>query len=236
MARKFWPGEDPLGRRFRVGGMDGPLVRVVGVSGDVIHHWFMRRDYPTFYRPFAQAPVGNLVFGIRTQGEPEAFAVDARRAVAAVDPSQPAGDVVSLRYALHRTTIGIQYGAGIMAVFGVVALVLAVTGVYAVMAYRIGLRETEFGVRIALGASPWQLVGLAIGQAGRLTAIGLGVGIVLAIALSRGMNAAFQGAMAPDATSFVVLSLTLASTALLAALVPARRALGVDPARLLRSS
>lgn len=235
MAQKFWPGKDPIGRRFRVGGVDGPEVAVVGVCGDVIHHWFARREHPTFYRPYAQAPVGNMAFALRTRGEPEAFALAARRAVAAVDPNQPAWDVTSLRYALHRSTIGVQYGAGIMAVFGLVALVLAVSGVYAVMAYRIGLRESEFGVRVALGASPLQVLRLALGQAGRLTLLGLCLGLGLALVLARFMNAAFQGALAPDALSFVALSLMLAGTAFVAALIPARRALRADPMRLLRA-
>jgi putative ABC transport system permease protein len=235
MARRFWPGADPIGRRFRVGGVDGPLVSVVGVCGDVIHHWFARRDYPTFYRPYAQSPGAYLAFALRTRGEPEAFALAARRAVTAVDPNQPAADVISMRYALYRTTIGVQYGAGIMAVFGIVALVLAVSGVYAVMAYRIGLRESEFGVRVAMGASPRQVLGIALGQAGRLTLAGLGIGFLLAFALARAMNAAFQGVMAPDALSFAALGLVLLVTAMVAALIPARRALRADPMRLLRS-
>ena len=98
-AERFWPGQDPIGKRFRMlnGELDTPWLAVVGVSGDVIHQWVLRRHAPTFYRPFVQAPSQDLSFALRTSGDPEALAASVRRALAAVDPDQPAYQLRSLR-------------------------------------------------------------------------------------------------------------------------------------------
>lgn len=235
MAERFWPGQDPLGRRFRAGSADAPLLTVIGVCGDVIHHWFARRNYPTFYQPYLQAPSAYMMFAVRVQGEPEALGVGVRKAVAAVDPDQPAHDVMSMRRAISRSTIGLQYGAAVMGVFGALALLLAVSGIYGVMAYRVSLREAEYGIRMALGASSGDLLRLTLGQASRLTALGIAAGLALAFGLGRAMESAFAGAVEPDPASFLAFSATLAACSLLAAWIPARRALAADPSRLLRS-
>ncbi len=235
MAERFWPGRDPLGRRFRVGGEQTPWVTVVGVSGDVVHHWFARRNYPTFYRPYAQEPSASLAFALRTEGDPETLALAARQAVREADPDLPAAEVRSMRRAIGDSTIGLQYGAAILAAFGVLALVLAASGVYGVMAYRVSLRRREFGVRLALGATAGDLVRLSLGQALRLVTLGLVLGAGMGYALTRAITSAFQGAVAPDPVSFVAVAVVLAAATVAAAAVPARRALALDPARVLRS-
>src|SRR5262249_9026840 len=115
-ADRHWPGRDPLGRRFRLGGEDAPWITVVGVAGDVIQHWASRRSSPTCYRPYAQDPSQDLGFALRTSGEPEAAAASARQAIAAVDPYQPAYQVWSMRRSIAVSSVGLQYAAGIMAV------------------------------------------------------------------------------------------------------------------------
>jgi putative ABC transport system permease protein len=234
-AERHWPGRDPVGQRFRAGGDDSPLIAVVGVSGDVIHNWFARRNHPTFYRPFDQAPSRQIAFAVRTSGDPEALAASARRALAAVDPEQPAFNVRTLHRAISVSTIGLQFVAGVMAVFGALAVLLAVSGVYGVMAYRVSLRTLEIGVRMALGASPADVLRLTLGQAARLTAAGLAIGTGLGFAGSRAIEGALMGAIPFDATAFAAMTALLAAAALLAAYVPARRALAVDPTRALRS-
>ena len=121
----------------------------MGVSGDVVQHWASRRNYPTCYLPYAQDPQADIGFALRTAGDPEATTPAARVAIAAVDPDQPAYQVWSMRRSISVSTIGLQYVAAIMAVFGGLALVLAISGVYGVMSYRVSLRTLEFGVRVA---------------------------------------------------------------------------------------
>jgi putative ABC transport system permease protein len=235
LAERYWPGRDPLGRRFRLGDEHAPWLTVVGVSGDHIHQWFTRRNYPTSYRPFAQDPRTDVTFALRTTGHPEALAPAARLAVSAVDPSQPAYNVWSQRRAISLSTIGLQYVAAIMAVFGGLALVLAITGVYGVMSYRVNLRTQEIGVRVALGASARDVLRLTLAQAVRLTAAGLVVGGAAGLAAARAISSALMGTIPFDAATFAVATAFLATTALLAAYVPARRALAIDPAQALRA-
>lgn len=235
LGERYWPGRDPIGRRFRLGGADVPWITVVGVSGDVIHHWAARRNYPTCYRPYRQGPTPDIGFALRTTGDPEAITAEARRAVAAVDPYQPAYQVWSMRRSISLSTIGLQYVAAVMAVFGALALVLAVSGVYGVMSYRVSLRTLEIGVRVALGATAGDVLRLTMAQALRLTAAGLAVGSGLGLAAARTLSATLMDTIPFDTTTFATAMAVLAAAALLAAYVPARRALSVDPARALRS-
>jgi putative ABC transport system permease protein len=234
-AERYWPGRDPIGRRFRPGTGDAPWVTVVGVCGDVIHQWFSRRNHPTYYRPYAQDPRIDVAFALRTRDDPDALAAAARRAVTAVDPDQPAYDVRSMRRALALATIGLQYVAAIMAAFGALALALAVSGVYGVTSYRVSLRTQEIGVRVALGASARDVLRLTMGQAAALTGLGLVVGSALGLAAARGLQAALMGAVELDPRTFASVTALLAVAALVAAYVPARRALAVDPSRALRA-
>jgi putative ABC transport system permease protein len=207
----------------------------VGISGDVIHQWVMRRDYPTMYRPMRQEPRTRLAFAMRTAGDPDALTSAVGRALMDVDSDQPADDILSMRRAIARGTIGMQYVAGIMAAFGILALVLALSGVYGVLSYRVSLRTAEIGVRMALGATRRHVLKLTLGQAVRLSAIGLGVGAVLAFGTGRLLSSALQGAVASDPASLLVATVALAFAALLAAWIPARRAMSIEPAIALRA-
>ncbi|PYR13725.1 MAG: hypothetical protein DMG00_06115, partial [Acidobacteria bacterium] len=232
MARKFWPS-GAVGQRLRVA--DGAWMRVVGVCGDVVHDWFDSRKVPTLYRPLVQAPSDGLVFAIRTAADPLGAVADARTAVARVDPTQPIFDVMSKREVLSQKTISLQYIARVMAAFAGLALMLAVLGLYAVMSYLIAQRVREIGVRIALGATGRDVKSLTLSQAARLTATGLAVGSLLAVALGRAMEAGLLGLVSSDVRLTALLALALGATALAASYFPARRAAAVDPIVALRS-
>ena len=233
MARTFWPGEDPIGRRMRV--RNGPWLTVVGVSGDIIQDWFNRRNAPTFYQPFAQAPSSGVGFVLRTQGDPAAVSTAARQVLLQIDPEQPVFDLMTMRTALKERTIGLQYLSAIMTVSAALALLLAIVGLYAVMAYMVAQRTHEIGVRIALGASPTDVMRLTVGQAARLTLVGTAIGLGLSIALSRLMEAGMLGIASSDARVSLLFAAVLIASALLAGYLPARRAAAIDPIVALRA-
>jgi putative ABC transport system permease protein len=233
MARKYWPHEDPIGRRLRTPG-EGWMT-VVGVSGDIIHDWFLRHNAPTLYRPYRQLPTGYFAIMIRTTGDPSSLASPVRRALLAIDPSQPVFEVMTMRRALHERTIGLQYLVAIMTVFAAIALVLASVGLYALISYLVTQRRHEIGLRIALGASSAQVVQLTIGQALKLTLTGTAIGLLLSIALSRLMQAGLVGVGSMDTRVFAAFAMVLIGTALLAGYLPARRAAAIDPAVALRT-
>ncbi|HEY3885982.1 MAG TPA: ABC transporter permease [Vicinamibacterales bacterium] len=233
MARKYWPGEDPLGRRVRIVG--GAWLTVVGISGNIIHDWFNSRNAPILYRPFAQAPTADFGIAVRSADDPSSVAKAARRALLAVDPTQPVFDIMTLRRALHERTIGLQYIAAIMTVFGGIALILATVGLYALLTYFVAQRRQEIGIRIALGASTADVLRLTIGQALRLTLTGAAAGLALAIALSRVMESAILGIATIDARLLIGFSALLVATALVAAYLPARRAASIDAMSALRA-
>ena len=232
MARKFWGNEDPIGGRLRAG--DGPWLTVVGVSGDVIHDWFIRRNTPVMYRPLTQAPSDYLCAVVRTSGDPAVLAPDVRRALLQVDPDQPVFDVMTMRRALHERTIGLQYLAAIMTTFAAIALVLAAVGLYALITYFVAQRRHEIGVRMALGASARDVLRLTVGQALRLTITGTAIGLILSIALGRLMQAGMLGVADLDVRVFAGFAAVLIVTALLAGYLPARRAAAIDPINALR--
>jgi putative ABC transport system permease protein len=185
--------------------------------------------------PLAQAPIYTLTMALRTSGDPMALVSGARAAVARVDPEQPIFDVMTLRTVLGDRTISLKYIASVMAAFAGIALLLAVLGLYAVMTFLVARRVREIGVRIALGASRRDVVKLALSQAIRLTAAGVGIGALLATALSRAMEAGLLGVVSSDFRLTALLAAVLAITAIAAGYLPARRAAAVDPTTALRA-
>lgn len=235
MAARYWPGREAIGQRFRAGDADSPWITVVGIAGDHLHHWFSRRDAPTFFVPYAQLPRYGVSFALRLRdGQPEP-AREVRAAMAAIDPLQPVFDLRPQRASIRDNTLGLRLVSGVMSIFAGVALLLAVTGVYGVMAYRVSLRRQEFGVRIALGASAADVLRMTLGQSMRLAAVGLAVGLAASLAVGRAVGATLRGAADLDATLALGAAAALAAVTFVAALVPARRALAADPADVLRA-
>jgi putative ABC transport system permease protein len=233
MARKYWPGENVVGRRVRFAG--GAWMTIVGVSGDVIQDWLLRRNVPTLYRPIAQAPPDAFGLVARTTGDPAGVAGGIRAALLRVDPTQPVFDMMTMRRQLHERTIGLQYLASIMAIFAALGLILAAVGLYAVIAYSVVQRRHEIGLRMALGATAGDVVRLTVGQALKLTAVGTAIGLALSIALTRVMEAALFGIATADAAVFALFAAVLGAAALLASYLPARRAAAIDPTLALRA-
>ena len=233
MAKKFWPGEDPVGRRLKI--QDGPWLTVVGVCGDVIHDWFLRRNNAAMYRPILQAPSDYFGVVVRATGDATMVAGAVREALLRVDPNQPVFELMTMRRALHERTIGLQYLAAIMAVFAALALLLATLGLYAVISYLVTQRRHEIGLRIALGASGADVMRLTVGQAFRMALVGTAIGLALSIALTRAMEAGLLGIATMDLRVFAGFSAVLMAAALLAGFVPARRAARIDPMVALRT-
>jgi putative ABC transport system permease protein len=233
MAAKFWPNEDPIGRRLKT--RNGPWITVVGICGDIIQDWFDRRNSPTMYRPLAQSPSDYLSIVVRTSGDPTVAAGAIRQALLRVDATQPVFETMSMRQRLWERTIGLRYLSSIMAAFAVLALVLAAVGLYAVISYLVAQRRHEIGLRIALGATRRDVMRLTVGQAFTLAGIGIGIGLALSFALARLMQAGLLGIATMDLRVFAGFSAALMAAALLAGYLPARRAARIDPMVALRA-
>jgi putative ABC transport system permease protein len=243
MAEKFWPGREAVGRRFRVVPPAGAptatteprWITVVGVAGNHMHHWFDRRDYPTYFVPYAQEPRLWMHFVVRTQGPPEAFETEVRRALSSVDANLAPFEVMSLDRARAEGAIGLTFAASVMSTLAGLALVLAVSGIYGVTSYQVSARLRDLGVRVALGATQVDLLRAVIGRVAQLSAIGLVVGWGLAILAGKGLASVLRGAAHLDVPMALLAASVLALAATLAAFLPARRALMLDPVEVLRS-
>jgi putative ABC transport system permease protein len=227
IARHYWPDSDPIGRRIRLGA-HAPWLTVVGVAGDT-KDWFTNRVIPRVYVPFPQSPGSSIALYVRTDSNPMLAAGALKAKVREVDKNQPVYDVKSMEEQLIEETSGVRASASMMSMFATIALVLAVTGIYAVISYSVVQRTHEVGVRIALGASSADVVKLTMRRAVFLAGIGLAVGLPAAFALTRLMSSVLFDVVALDWTVFASFTVVLASSAILAGYIPARRATKVDP-------
>jgi putative ABC transport system permease protein len=233
MAEEYWPGQDPIGRRFRITS-DDKWVTIVGIVPDVRHTWFMNRLDPTFYVPLGQWGPSDMVFTLRGSGDAPSLAQAGRAAVLSLDPDQPVYGVATMRQVRADRTLGLGFAAAFMGGFGLVGLVLAAVGVYGVMAYAVSQRTHEIAVRIALGAGRKDVLKSTVGRGLVVTGTGLAVGFIGAFALGKLMENVLFGSVRMDLLSFVVFPALLASVALVASIVPGRRAMRVDPIVALR--
>ncbi|MGE3276254.1 MAG: ADOP family duplicated permease [Vicinamibacterales bacterium] len=234
LADRYWPGEPAVGHRFRLA-EDGPWVEVVGVVGDLTEDWFMRTRTAAVYRPMAQDPSWAMAITARTVGDPVQAGGALRQAVAAADPDLPVAQVRSMNQVVADKVAGINFLANALAVMSLIALALALMGMYSLMAFMAARRTQEIGVRLALGASRWEVIRLTGAQALKITAAGVVVGAALAFALGRVMESALFGLV--TLTPWVLLGVALGLTvvALAAGYLPARRASRLDPALALRT-
>jgi putative ABC transport system permease protein len=195
---------------------------------------FDRNPAPTIYVSVAQQPELSSAFVVRTSGDPLALAASVSAQMRSVDPDQPAFDVRSLEQVLSDNVSGIEQTARMMLAFAFSALALAAAGIFAVMAYSVTQRTHEIGVRIALGARRFDVLQLVIGFAMKMAAIGLVIGLVLATLLTRALSSVLFGVVQTDVAMFALLTVLLAGVAAMAAYLPARWAMKVDPIIALR--
>jgi putative ABC transport system permease protein len=233
-ARRYWPDQDPLGRRFRTSA-DGPWLTVVGVAADVLHNWFLNQRRPTYYRPLAQESSPSLAFAIRTTGNPEALAGDLRRAIREADPNQPIDKLMTMDEVVADRTGGLSFIARALGVIALIAFALAMAGVYSLVAYIVSQRTKEIGVRVALGASWWQVIRLTTGVALKIAIAGAVAGTIMAIAVGRVMQSMLRGIVTSDPLTLTGLVLVIVAVALTAAFLPARRAANLEPTAALRT-
>jgi putative ABC transport system permease protein len=236
LARRYFPGTNPLGARIKVGQMDSPRpwAMIVGVVSDVHYSWISKDDVPTIYGPFRQAPPYYTTILLRTPGDPLQFVSLAREQIAAVDPDLPLYNIKPMDRLITESIIGIAYVASMMAVLGVIALALASVGVFGVMSYSVSERAHEIGIRMSLGAQTKDILRMVLRSGMTLTVLGLAIGLPIAFALARALAALLFGVEATDPLSFIGLPLLLAGVAALACYLPARRAARLDPLRALR--
>ena len=234
LARRYWGDEDPIGKRFRFA-LDGPWITVVGVSGDIVHNWFVRR-LDMCYVPISQTAPYSVAFAVRTVGDPHDLAGDLRRAVAAVDPDQPIAALESLDRMVEERAAGFAFIARALGIVGLIALVLSIIGIYSLMTFLTTQRTQEIGVRMALGASRWQVVRVTAARAFAITIAGTLIGSALAVGAGRVMESLLYGLVATSFAQLGGLVVVLGTVALLAAYVPARRAARIDPMSALRES
>jgi predicted permease len=235
MAEKLWPGIDPIGKRFRPAHVPGePWLTVVGIADNVKHEWFFGYR-PTYYVPYAQLPRGWGVLAVRTTGDESAIVPAVRQIFREIDPNIPLVNVHSLGRLRSLRTVGIQFVAGLIATFAAIGLFLSAIGIYGVMAYAVNQRTREIGVRMALGATAREVMGMTLRNAVALAGAGIAIGLVAAFGLGKLLAANLFGVVQLDVVTFAVFASVLAIVAVVAGSVPARRAMRVDPISALRA-
>ncbi len=234
-ARRFWPGEDPIGRRVWLGGPpgsdDGLEWEVVGVAGDVVY-WPPDGDPGAdFYTPHAQYGYAFSMFMVKTRVPPLTLLPALAEAVDAIEPGLPVHDVRTMQQRARTALSSKVFEAGVLSAFALLALLLAAVGTYGLAAYAVGQRTRELGIRLALGASPRRILRTILADAGRVAAAGIAAGFVLSVVLLRVLRSLTAEVAAADPLTFAGAAGLLAASTLLAALGPAARAARVDPAQ-----
>jgi putative ABC transport system permease protein len=234
LVDRYWPDQDAVGRQFRLSS-DGPWITVVGVVGDVLHDWFMQRRAPTVYRPAAQdAPFAHALV-VRTIGDPHAVAGEMRRAVAAMDSDQPILALATMDAMMRERTSGITMIARMLGGISLIAFVMALMGLYSLMSFIVSQRRQELGVRLALGASRWQILRATTAPGLRVTLAGVVVGTAGAAALGQLMQSLLYNVIVVDFAWLAIVTVVIACVSLLAAYLPARRTADLDPTTALRA-
>lgn len=230
-VRRYLSVGDPIGRRFRRSGRD---VEIVGVARDAKYRRLEEAAFPFIYLPHAQNYRTDLAFHVRTAGAPAPLVETLRRELAVVAPDLPFLDPRTLRQQMVPATLVQRIGAGVLGAFGGLALLLSGIGIYGVVAYSVARRTRELGVRLALGATPRQVIRLVVGQGVRLAAAGIAIGGLLALGAGQLLRSQLFGLNPADPLTFGTLVILLGAVAVAASLVPARRAARVDPVEALR--
>jgi macrolide transport system ATP-binding/permease protein len=228
MAKHFWPNESALGKRFHFFG-ETQLREVVGIVGNTVVNNIGEEPQPVAYLPLTQDYSPAALIQVRTVGRPEAVLATVRSQVQSLDPSLAITNVQTIGEVINQGLWAPRMGAALLALFGGLALVLAVIGVYGVLSYSVNQQTHEIGIRMALGAQPASVLWLVIGQGLKLAGVGLLLGFLGAFAASRVLSSLLYDVNTHDPVTFAAVSLVLLASAILACYIPARRATRVDP-------
>lgn len=237
VAHRLWPGADPIGRRFKTGGInsENPWLTVVGVVADVRRQGLDREPPPQFFMPFTQNPSQGAVIAVRTSVEPSTLAPAVRAAAREIDRTVLVSTGTTLRETLTGSLSTREFNLGLVGTFAAIALVLSGVGIFGVMSYSVACRTREVGIRMALGAAPGAIVRQLLGEGLGLAVRGILAGVAVAAVAIRGLTSLLFDVSPFDPVSFLGAMVLLTIVALLACLVPALRAIRIDPASALRA-
>ena len=236
MARRFWPNENPIGRRITLGlpRPDNPWVTIVGIAKDLPHRAIDSPPEPDWYLSRALGPQRDRYLFVRTAGDPTNLAAVIRSQVSAIDREQPVTNIKAMRDVIAETIAPRKFNMLLFGLFAAIAVVLAAMGIYGVISYAVAERTQEIGIRVALGARAVDVMNLVLRGGLKLALIGIAIGLAGAFALTRLMKSVLFGVTPTDAVTFASVSVGVIAVALLACYIPARRATKVDPLVALR--
>jgi putative ABC transport system permease protein len=235
LQRRYWPDENPLGKRLRGGGApDSPWLTVVGVAADVKESGLTLDTDAALYFPYAVGPASTMTLVLRTELEPLSLTSAASAAIRRVDSEQAVSNISTLEQLLSETVAQPRFNTGLLALFALFALLLASVGIYGVMSYAVEQRTQEMGLRMALGAQPRDVLKLVVGQGMKLVALGLAIGLLAALWLTRWLETLLFSVETTDLPTYAMIPILLAAVALAACYLPARRATKIDPMVALR--
>jgi putative ABC transport system permease protein len=237
MAKRFWPGEDPLGKRVKFGSFEtqSPWRTIVGVVGDVKYSGPAAGNELAYYHPYNQVESGDLHFVVRTKGEPTALLNPVRREIRAADQDVAVFSANTMEEIIRNSIWQRRLWGMLFGIFSFLALLLAAVGIYGVISYSVSLRSHEIAIRMALGAQRQSVLRLVVGQGLKLALIGVAAGVVAALFLTRLMSSLLYGVKSLDAVSFVGGALILTLVAVVASLIPAHKATKINPVEALRN-
>ena len=238
MAKRFWPGEDPVGKRIKFGSFNSTAdwLSIAGVVKDVKHFELNTNDREQIYLSYRQAGFFEpRDLAVRTEVDPLSLAASVRNAVWGIDKDQPVSNIRTMEEIVSESVARQRFNTLLLGIFAVVALVLASIGIYGVMSYSVTQRTHEIGIRMALGAQALDELKLTVGQGLKLVLLGLFIGLAAAFGLTRVMSSLLFGVSPTDPITFIVIPLVLFAAAMLASYIPARRAARVDPLIALRN-
>src|SRR5262249_21482619 len=230
LARKYWPGEDAVGKRIKLGpNANSPWISIVGVVGDARSFSLENEALPEAYVANLQSPPDRMRLVARTDVAPLSLVSTVKEVVRSLDKDTPFSQVATMEQLLANSVTSRRLNLALLAVFAVIALALAMAGIYSVMSYTVTTRTREIGVRVALGAQAKDILRLVVAQSVRPALAGVATGLLASFALTRLMTKLLYGVSATDPVTFIAVAVLLIVVALLAALVPAQRATKVDP-------
>jgi putative ABC transport system permease protein len=235
MARRLFPNQDPVGQRLRMGpNATGPWTTIIGVIGDIRHGGLEEEPQPEMYITAQQGPPVSPFIVVRASGDPAALTETIRAEARRIDKNLPLYDMRTMSTLRSEAVATRRFVLIIVGAFGALALGLAAIGVYGVMSLIVSERTREVGVRLALGAQPAELLTMIVGQAAKLAAIGVAIGVAIALPLAPLLDSQLYGIESFDPATFIAVPIALLALAALAAVVPARKAMRIDPLAALR--